>query len=197
MEFGQTIKNKKNLQMKFLKIILIALSLGSMASVKAQNDVLKQQAQARPQPKQISELDYKAHADGWLVDINKAYEISKKTGKPILANFTGSDWCGWCKKLKYEVFDKPAFKAWAEKTVVLVELDFPRSFQIPQKYKEQNASLQQAFKVGGYPTIWVFNLDKDVNGQYSINAIGKTGFVKDVSTFTGDVNNMIKKGKAQ
>jgi len=183
--------------MKFLKIILIALSLGSMASVNAQNDVLKQQAQARPQPKQISELDYKANADGWLVDINKAYEISKKTGKPILANFTGSDWCGWCKKLKYEVFDKPAFKAWAEKTVVLVELDFPRSFQIPQKYKEQNASLQQAFKVGGYPTIWVFNLDKDDNGQYSINALGKTGFVKDVSTFTGDVNNMIKKGKAQ
>ena len=183
--------------MKFLKIILIALSLGSMASVNAQNDVSKQQAQARPQPKQISELDYKAHADGWLVDINKAYEISKKTGKPILANFTGSDWCGWCKKLKYEVFDKPAFKAWDEKTVVLVELDFPRSFQIPQKYKEQNASLQQAFKVSGYPTIWVFNLDKDDNGQYSINALVKTGFLKDVSTFTGDVNNMIKKGKAQ
>ena len=137
MEFGQTIKNKKNLQMKFLKIILIAMSIGSMASVNAQNDVLKQQVQTRAQPKQISELDYKANADGWLVDINKAYEISKKTGKPILANFTGSDWCGWCKKLKYEVFDKPAFKAWAEKTVVLVELDFPRSFQIPQKYKEQ------------------------------------------------------------
>jgi protein disulfide-isomerase len=184
--------------MKILKITLVTLSLGLMTSVNAQNGVLQNQpVQARPQPKQISELDYKAHADGWLVDINKAYEISKKTGKPILANFTGSDWCGWCKKLKYEVFDQPAFKEWAEKTVVLVELDFPRRFQIPQKYKEQNAGLQQAFKVSGYPTIWVFNLGKDDKGQYSINALGKTGYVKGVSAFTGGVNNMIEKGKAQ
>ncbi|NNM15558.1 MAG: hypothetical protein HKO56_02780, partial [Bacteroidia bacterium] len=38
--------------------------------------------------------EYKAHADGWLVDVNKAYELSKQTNKPIMANFTGSDWCG-------------------------------------------------------------------------------------------------------
>ena len=101
-----------------------------MTNVNAQNGVLRQGVS--PQPKTVSETDYRAHADGWLVDINKAYEISKKTGKPIMANFTGSDWCGWCVKLKNEVFDKPAFKEWAAKTVVLVELDFPRRFQIPQ-----------------------------------------------------------------
>lgn len=180
--------------MKIFKITLVALTLGLITTANAQNGVLQQQA--RPQPKTVSEADYKAHADGWLVDINKAYEISKKTGKPIMANFTGSDWCGWCKKLKAEVFDKPAFKEWAEKTVVLVELDFPRRFQIPQKYKEQNAGLQRAFKVSGYPTIWVFNLGKDEKGQYSIEALGKTGYVKGVSAFTGGVNSMIEKAKA-
>ena len=134
---------------------------------------------------------YKAHADGWMVDINKAYEVSNKTGKPIMANFTGSDWCGWCKKLKYEVFDKKEFKIWADKNVVLIELDFPRRFQIPQKYKEQNQGLAQFFKVTAYPTIWVFNLSQNDKG-FTIDALGKTGYVKGVSAFTSGVDGMIK-----
>lgn len=139
--------------------------------------------------------DYKAHAEGWEVDINKAYETSKKTGKPIMANFTGSDWCGWCKKLKAEVFDKAEFKEWAKKNVVLVELDFPRRFQLPENIKQQNAGLQQAFQVTGYPTIWVFNLGKDDKGQYTIDALGKTGYVQGVDAFTGGVDAMIKQHK--
>jgi protein disulfide-isomerase len=139
-------------------------------------------------------LAYKAEAEGWLVDINEAYKISEKTGKPIMANFTGSDWCGWCKKLKAEVFDTPEFKKWAEKTVVLVELDFPRRKVIPENIKQQNAGLQQAFQVTGYPTIWVFNMGKDDKGQYTINALGKTGYVKGTAAFTKGVDEMIKKG---
>ena len=142
-------------------------------------------------------LAYKAEADGWLVDMNEAYEISKKTGKPIMANFTGSDWCGWCKKLKAEVFDQPEFKKWAKENVVLVELDFPRRKVIPEDIKQQNAGLQQAFKVTGYPTIWVFNMGKDAKtNQYTIEALGKTGYVKGVAAFTGGVDAMIEKAAA-
>ena len=127
-------------------------------------------------------------------DLSKAKSKALKERKYIMVDVY-ADWCGWCKKLKYEVFDKPAFQTWAEKTVVLVELDFPRRFQIPQKYQEQNRGLQQAFKVSGYPTIWVFNLDKDEKGQFKIDALGKTGYVKGVSAFTGGINNMIKQAK--
>ncbi len=181
--------------MKTLKITLISLMMVVVSIVCAQSGVLK--PQAKPQVKTISEDNYKAHAAGWMVDIGKAYEVSKKTGKPIMANFTGSDWCGWCKKLKYEVFDKEAFKTWADKNVVLVELDFPRRFQIPQKYKEQNYGLAQAFKVTGYPTIWVFNLGKDDKGQFTIDALGKTGYVKGVPAFTGGVDKMISQAKGK
>ena len=176
---------------------MLATMMVMVVTAFSQHGVLQQQVQARPQVKTVSEADYKAHAEGWMVDINKAYEVSKKTGKPIMANFTGSDWCGWCKKLKYEVFDKKEFKTWADKNVVLVELDFPRRFQIPQKYKEQNAGLQQAFKVTRYPTIWVFNLGKDDKEQFTIEALGKTGYVKGVPAFTGGVDSMIKKFKEQ
>jgi len=167
--------------MKTLKITLIALMMITMSSVNAQSGVVKS--------------EYKAHAKGWLVDINKAYDISKKTGKPIMANFTGTDWCGWCIKLKREVFDTPAFKSWAAKNVVLIELDFPRRFQLPENIKQQNHNLAKAFKVTGYPTIWVFNLGKDEKGQFTIDALGKTGYVKGTDAFTSGIDAMIEKGK--
>ncbi len=148
------------------------------------------------------DTEYKAENEGWEVNIEKAYEISKKTGKPILANFTGSDWCGWCKKLKREVFDHQEFKDWAKENVVLVELDFPRSKQIPDDIKAQNNSLRQAFNVMGYPTIWVFYLTKGAeNQQMNIEALGKTGYVAGgPAAFTGGVDQMIEaynKQKAQ
>jgi len=141
---------------------------------------------------------YKAENEGWLVKIDEAYAESKKTGKPILANFTGSDWCGWCKRLTKSVFIEDDFKEWADDNVVLLELDFPRRKKLPNEIRQQNAQLQQAFRVSGYPTIWVFNLDKDDKGQFQIEGLGKTGYRKTVKEFTNDVERMFanaKKGK--
>lgn len=142
-----------------------------------------------------AQKEYKASMDGWLVDINQAYEISQKTGKPIMANFTGSDWCGWCIRLKNEVFLKPEFKEWANKNVVLLELDFPRRFQLPENIKAQNANMQQGFGVRGFPTIWMFNLDKNDNGQFSIEKLGKTGYVRGgPDAFIQSASNIISHG---
>jgi len=140
---------------------------------------------------QSSASTYKAENEGWLVNIEEAYQISQKTGKPILANFTGSDWCGWCKRLTKSVFIHDEFKQWAEKNVVLLELDFPRRKQLPQEIKQQNASLQKAFSVRGYPTIYVFDLSKNEKGEYAINALGKTNYKKTVKEFTDDVDAML------
>ena len=92
----------------------------------------------------------------WYTDLMKANEQSKATGRPIFGFFTGSDWCGWCHKLENEVFSKTAFIKWAQKKVILLELDFPRMKKLPPELAQQNNSLQQAFKVSGYPTVWIF-----------------------------------------
>ena len=135
---------------------------------------------------------YTAGNPGWMVDLDKAYEASKKSGKPILANFTGSDWCGWCKRLTASVFSKPEFQTWAKANVILLEVDFPRRTALPDKYKQQNYSLKNAFKITGFPTIWVFNLHKDADsGKYQIDALGKTGYANSVSDFTNAVDQMI------
>jgi len=136
---------------------------------------------------------YKSAKEGWLVDLDEAYAVSTKSGKPILANFTGSDWCGWCKKLDADVFTKPAFKEWAKDNVVLLELDFPRRFQIPQKNQNQNASMQNALRVSGFPTIWLMELTKDpTSGQYKINGLGKTGYTPSADQFIATVEGFIQ-----
>ena len=142
----------------------------------------------------VAQDKYTAENEGWLVDIDQAYALSQKTGKPIMANFTGSDWCGWCKRLTANVFSKPEFKKWADKNVILLELDFPRRKQIPNEIRQQNASLQQAFKVRGYPTVWVFNLEKNTGNEgYSIEALGQTGYTATVQEFTSGVDQTIKR----
>ena len=135
---------------------------------------------------------YTAHNDGWMVSVEKAQAVSAETGKPIMANFTGSDWCGWCKRLTANVFSKPEFKKWADENVVLLELDFPRRTQLPEEIQQQNYSLQKAFKVTGYPTVWIFYLEQNTDtDQMNIKALGRTGYKNSVKEFTDDVDQMI------
>ena len=112
----------------------------------------------------------------WHTDVNQAINISVKSGKPLFFFFTGSDWCGWCKRLQKEVFFKPEFITWANKNVVLVELDFPRRTQLSAELQKQNKQFQQMFGVRGYPTIWFVNpeiRDTKVNFQ----KLGSQGYV--------------------
>lgn len=136
--------------------------------------------------------EYTAANEGWHVDLNEAYLESKRTGKPIMANFTGSDWCGWCKRLTAAVFSKPEFKAWAKENVVLLELDFPRRKQLPENIVKQNRSLQQGLGVRGYPTIWLFYVEKnEATNNLNIQALGKTGYAPSVEQFTNAVEQII------
>ena len=119
---------------------------------------------------QIAAVKVKAEADSvWTTDFKEALAKAKKEKKYVIADFTGSDWCGWCIKLKDEVFAKPEFLEWAKENAVLLELDFPRKTKLPAELKEQNEKLAKEFKISGYPTI-VF---LDGNGK----ELGRGGYV--------------------
>ena len=134
---------------------------------------------------------YEAENEGWMVSLEEAYTESQETGKPIMANFTGSDWCGWCIRLTKSVFSKEEFKEWADDNVVLLELDFPKRKSLPADIKAQNQSLQQAFQVRGFPSVWVFDLERDAAGKYNVDAHGKTGYAPTVGEFTGAIEQML------
>lgn len=124
----------------------------------------------------------------WHTDVNKAINISVQSGKPLFFFFTGSDWCGWCKRLQKEVFFKPEFAIWANKNVVLLELDFNRAFQ--QRIKlSQNGKVQltenenriielsRSLQVRGYPTIWFVSTTINDN-KVSLNQLGSQPYMR-------------------
>ncbi len=93
----------------------------------------------------------------WMTDMEKAMEQSSESGKPILVNFTGSDWCGWCIKLDKEVFSKQAFKDYAKENLVLVVVDFPRNIKQSAALRKQNKELMRKYSIKGFPTILLLN----------------------------------------
>ena len=135
---------------------------------------------------------YSQDNDGWLINFEEAAKLSIKSGKPILANFTGSDWCGWCIRLNREVFVTPEFKDWASENVILLELDYPRRQQQTDEIKKQNRELQQFFQVRGYPTLHIFNV-VITDGKTQITSLGKMGYLAGGPTpWIASANNYLK-----
>lgn len=64
---------------------------------------------------------------GWITDFDQAKSEAAATHRFILLNFSGSDWCVPCIKLKKEIFTSESFIAFADTTLVLVNADFPRN----------------------------------------------------------------------
>ncbi len=82
-----------------------------------------------------------AFAAEWMTDFDAAKARAAAEGKPLLVDFTGSDWCSWCIRLKKEVFDKPAFAEYARDKFVLVEVDVPDNPKFDREQLERNRAL--------------------------------------------------------
>jgi len=98
----------------------------------------------------------------WTMDFDAAVKLAGEKKLPLILNFTGSDWCGWCKLMDKNVFAEEAWKTYAKEHVLLVTLDFPQDKSVvPEKYVARNKALQEKFGVRGYPTYVVLDNDGD------------------------------------
>ncbi len=123
----------------------------------------------------------------WTQDFSAAKAVAKEKELSILLNFTGSDWCGWCKLMDKNVFAQPEWEAYAARKLMLVTLDFPRDKSIvPEAYIERNAQLQKQFGVRGYPTYVL--LDSD--GETEIGRLG-AGRDKTPASFMEEVDQLL------
>ncbi|HEY1582874.1 MAG TPA: thioredoxin family protein [Chthoniobacterales bacterium] len=93
----------------------------------------------------------------WLTDFSKAQEEAKSEHKLLLLEFTGSDWCIWCKRLEAEILSQPEFANFAKENLVLVRADFPRAKPLSDEVRKQNMQLAQRFGINSFPTIIVLN----------------------------------------
>ena len=93
----------------------------------------------------------------WNTDYKKAQEAAKASHKLVLLNFTGSDWCGYCIQMDRAILSQPQFKDYADKNLVLVELDFPLRKAQPLETRKQNQELAEQYQIEGFPTVVVLN----------------------------------------
>jgi thioredoxin-related protein len=99
-----------------------------------------------------------AGGEGWMTDFAAAKKKAAAEKKDLLVDFTGSDWCGWCIKLKDEVFKHDAFNKGVADKYILVEIDYPKdSSKMSDATKKQNGELKDTYKIQGYPTIMLMD----------------------------------------
>ena len=109
---------------------------------------------------------------GWLADLGAAQAQAKATNRPILAVFSGSDWCKPCIMYEQEVFAKPEFMAYAKDKLVLAHFDFPRQKRnqpTAAQLKLNEAAAAQLNKEGDFPLAVVIAPDGKV--------LAKTGYI--------------------
>ena len=108
-----------------------------------------------------------AWAAEWMTDLEAAKAKAAAENKAVLIDFTGSDWCGWCIRLRKQVLDTPAFEAYAKDKFVLMEVDVPQNPKFDKALRERNEKICQDFGVAGFPTLLVITPQGDVVGGFS------------------------------
>jgi len=103
---------------------------------------------------------------GFTDDFDVALKKAAAEKKTVLALFTGSDWCIWCKRLEGEVLSQKAFSDEVGKTFVPVFLDFPSDKSlVKEATAKRNGELSKKYAVRGYPTVLLLDAKGEVLGQ--------------------------------
>jgi protein disulfide-isomerase len=137
--------------MKWILILLLTLSvvvLGCNPIVIQREPTIEEQEQLKSSGKKLGV---------WLTDWNEAMKMAQSLARPVLVDFTGSDWCIWCQKLEEEVFSKDEFTKYAKDNFILLKVDFPREIEQSDELKAFNQQKLKEYKVEGFPTIVIIN----------------------------------------
>lgn len=89
----------------------------------------------------------------WGTDYKAALATAAKENKNVLLDFSGSDWCTACIRLRKTLLSDPAFIDYAKKNLVLVNIDFPQHKSLSPELTKQNNHLQELYGVDAFPTL--------------------------------------------
>ena len=123
----------------------------------------------------------------WTQDYDAAVALAKTNNLPLMLNFTGSDWCGWCMLMDRQVFSTKEWEKWAKENIVLAFIDFPKKKSlVPKKFVERNDDLAKKYGVRGYPTYVVVDPE-------SGKTIGTLGASRDAEPkkFIAELENLL------
>ena len=119
----------------------------------------------------------------WTHDFEAARTRAQSENKYLFVNFTGSDWCGWCKLMDEHVFSKSGWKTWAAQNLSLAIIDTPSApALVPEKYRARNQALKKEFGIRGFPTFVMLAPDGHEAGRLnSIRSGNEFSFITNVT----------------
>ncbi len=136
--------------MKFFRqLVLIALfAIFAVGFVLAEGETKKEKAES-PDNDEIV----------WML-YDEGLAKAKEEGKHVFIDFTTS-WCGWCKKMDKETFNRPDVIKLVNENFIPVQVDGDSKKMLDiEGFKISEKSLTKTeFGVRGYPTFWFLKSD--------------------------------------
>jgi uncharacterized protein YyaL (SSP411 family) len=111
--------------------------------------------------------------------LSAALQQAKATNHPVLAVFSGSDWCKPCMMLQQEVFDQPEFQHYAQDKLVLARFDFPRGRKnrlSSEQTKLNEEAAAQLNTEGTFPLVLLLSPEGKVLARTGYRAGGAAAF---------------------
>lgn len=103
----------------------------------------------------------------WMTDLEAAKTKAKAENKAVLVDFTGSDWCGWCVRLRQTILNTPQFQQYAADKFVLMEVDVPRNVaKIGAELHARNKEITRRYGITTFPSMLVLTPEGEVVGGF-------------------------------
>jgi len=101
-------------------------------------------------------------------DWDRGLEEAKASGRPVLVDVY-TDWCGWCRRMKADVYTRPEVRRYLDDHFVVVSLNAERADAAHYEGRAfTSRSLAARFGVSGYPTTLFLRSD----GGHLVNVPG-------------------------
>jgi thiol:disulfide interchange protein len=116
--------------------------------------------------------------------LSAALNQARSENKMVLLDFTGSDWCGWCKKFDKDVLSTDKFTSYANSKLVLMTVDFPSHKEQDAALKHANQEIKKRFGVNGFPTFVLLNsAGRELGRQVGYLGGGPDAFIAKLDGF--------------
>ena len=157
----------------------------SADKVKYHAQLLEQPAVQAPDMTREPTSAVASDSDGaWLNDFPTALKQAQAENKPVLIDFTGSDWDPWSIKFDQEVLITDRFADYARKNLVLLKADFPRHTPQDENLQRANAAVQKTFHVDRFPSYILLNsAGNELGRQVGYLDGGPDAFIKELEMF--------------
>jgi thioredoxin-related protein len=130
-------------------------------------------------------------ATPWSINFDEAKKEATASKKHIILNFSGSDWCGPCIKLKQDFFESEDFQKYATDNLVLLRADFPRlkKNKLSKQQTEHNEMLAEKYNPQGkFPLTVLLDANGKIIKEWD-------GYLKNKTPldFVHDIHVLVKK----